>query len=99
LSATPAEMSDLVIRIRALEAMLGSGVKDLQPCEQPLRDAIRRSAVFARDRRRGDCFTSADVVWLRPAGGLSPGHEAPLVGRRLARDVREGDRIQQSDFE
>jgi N,N'-diacetyllegionaminate synthase len=99
LSATPAELSDLVTRIRALEAMLGSGVKQLQPCEQPLRDAIRRSAVFARDRRRGECFTAADVVWLRPAGGLAPGHEASLVGRRLARDVREGDRIQQSDFE
>jgi N,N'-diacetyllegionaminate synthase len=99
LSATPAELSNLVIRIRALEAMLGSGVKQLQPCERPLRDAIRRSAVFARDRRRGECFTTADVVWLRPAGGLAPGHEGALVGRRLARDVRQGDRIQPSDFE
>jgi sialic acid synthase SpsE len=97
LSATPAELEQLVARIREAESMLGRPAKDIQPSEQEGRILYRRSAAAAADLRKGHVLAPADVTWLRPGGGLAPDEEQRLLGRALARDIAAGEQLRDSD--
>lgn len=99
LSADPAEMRELVRRVRAAEAMLGNGDKRIQPCEEAAAIAIRRSIAAARDLKQGATISASDLKWIRPGSGLRPGQESLLIGRRLRRDVSADDLLSQSDVE
>lgn len=97
LSADPAEMAELVRRIRIVEAMRGEAVKRIQPCEEPLRRSLRRSVAAASDLPQGHRLGAGDITWVRPGGGLPPGEEWKVLGRRLARPVRFGEMILPGD--
>lgn len=99
LSATPAEMADLVARIRYTERILGSGEKIVQPAELDMQSSIRRSIVARRDLSAGHCLEAGDLTWLRPRDGLRPGEEARVVGHRLRRPVRCGESLLADDLE
>ena len=99
LSADPGEMRELVARVRSTERMLGTGRKLVQPSEAGMRQAIRRSVVMARDCRSGQTLTGDDLTWVRPGGGLAPGSEDALLGKRLRRDIRAGERLTAADVE
>ena len=87
LSLTPAELADLVERVRTVRSALGDGVKVAQPSERDVMAVARRSLVAARNLRAGDLVRADDVTAKRPAGGLAPARLPGLVGRRLACDV------------
>ena len=91
MSAEPAEMAELVRRIRAAESLLGSGQKNVQPCEKPFMVVARRRIVSARALSAGTRIAWADLMWTRPSGGMRPGEENRLVGRRLKRDMAFGE--------
>ena len=93
LSADPRDFSEMVRRIRQAQVLLGQGGKVIQPCEQANQPAVRRSIVARRDLPRGSLITQADLDWIRPGGGLSPGNEYLLIGRRLARAVSAGEAL------
>ncbi len=93
LSADPGEMAEVVQAIRRTETLLGSGEKRLQECEQSAEPAMRRSITAARDLACGAIITWEDITWVRPGGGLPPGKEHVILGRKLAKPVRGGDRI------
>ena len=99
LSADPNEMRDLVQRCRMVHGMLGTGEKQMQPCERSGVDAMRRSIVAACSRPAGHILTAADLTWTRPAGGLAPGQEHQLLGTALRRDVAAGDWLLPGDVE
>jgi N,N'-diacetyllegionaminate synthase len=99
LSADPAEMTELVKRIRDAELQLGTWGKSIQPCEAASATAIRRSIVAARDLKSGTALAATDLKWVRPGDGLRPGSEGKLIGRRLKRDLREDVAISLGDVE
>jgi len=99
LSADPEEMKELVAKIAAEEQMLGVYSKTLQPGEQDMVKAIRRSIVAGRDMPAGHIIAKGDLTWVRPAGGLAPGEEDKLVGRRLKQSVAFGEKILADDVE
>jgi N,N'-diacetyllegionaminate synthase len=99
LSATPSQMRELVQRVRETEQMLGRAQKEVQPEEEPVAAAVRRSIAAARDLRQGSVLEAGDLVWLRPSGGLRPGQEELLVGRRLTRDVARGEQLRAEDVD
>lgn len=99
LSADPAEMRQLVRRVRAAESMLGKSDKEVQPCEQTAAVAIRRSIAAARDLKRGETLALGDLKWIRPGSGLRPGQEHLLVGRKLVRDITRDDFLSETDVE
>jgi sialic acid synthase SpsE len=90
LSADPAELRQLVHRIRQVETLLGSGRKEPQPSEEAGQTALRRSVAAARDLPAGTTVTWDDITWLRPGGGIPPGREAMVLGRTLAGPIRQG---------
>lgn len=98
LSADPGEMTELVKRIRLVEPLLGSGVKEVQPGEIEIARAARRSAAAARDLKKGHVIEKKDLVFLRPGTGIRAGHEDALIGKRLARDLAFGTLLSHEDM-
>ena len=93
LSAEPAELAELVRRVRLADLALGDGVKRFLTEEEPVAAAARRSAVARRDLPAGHLITGDDLDWLRPAGGVPPDAAERLLGRKLQRAVAAGERI------
>lgn len=99
LSADPAELKMLVQKIREVSVMLGSGEKIPQESEKNIAAAVRRSIVAAKDISAGATIDWKDITWTRPAGGVAPGDESLLLGKKLRRSMSAGEMITQSDVE
>jgi len=97
LSADPKEMTDLVKNVRRVQTLIGSGAEGPQPSEKGIMREAHRSICAARDLPQGHVLVNDDLIWLRPADGLSPGKENLLVGRRLLRPIRRAHKILESD--
>jgi N,N'-diacetyllegionaminate synthase len=99
LSADPPEMKRLVGEIARAQTLLGRPEKKIQPCEEPVAKAARRSIAAIKDLPGGHVLTIEDFMWIRPSGGVRPGDEATLLGRRLRRAVSAGDQILRGDVQ
>ncbi len=84
LSADPADLGELVRRVREAEILLGAGRKTVRPCEEAVSAHVRRGIAASRDLAPGTMLGFADLTWVRPRSGLAPGQEDRLVGKRLA---------------
>lgn len=87
LSADPAEMRQLVERVRLASELLGNPSKRVLPSETEIEPQIRRSIVAARQLPVGHRVTPEDLTWLRPANGLPPGEEQQLLGKTVKQVV------------
>lgn len=93
LSADPAEMAELVRRVRLARTLLGTGEKILQEGEMLTAVAARRSIVARVALPAGHLLANGDLDWLRPGGGLAPGKEDLILGRQLTQAVARGEMI------
>ena len=99
LSADPAEFAEMVRRVRLAEKLLGKAEKTILACEKPVQAAARRSIASAHFLEKGHVLALDDLDWLRPGGGLKPGQEGQLVGKRLKRNIVSGGMILPGDVE
>jgi N,N'-diacetyllegionaminate synthase len=99
ISADPADMIELVRRARLVSRMLGRSEKRVMPCAELLQTVVGRSVAFNRSLSRGHAISSADLIWVRPAGGIPPGEEEKFFGRKLKRTVAPGELLTATDFE
>jgi len=99
LSADPDEMQFLVAAVRDASQMLGSGLKQPQPCETADEMKSRRSIVAAAELPAGHTVSQDDITWIRPRQGLPPGQEHVILGRRLTRSRCLGEPITADDLE
>jgi sialic acid synthase SpsE len=99
LSADPGDLKLLVSRIRQAGILLGQISKISQPCEGTNVKAVRRSIVAGHDLHKGHIISMADFSWLRPGGGLPPGQEGSLIGKKLKHDISSGKQLSLSDIE
>lgn len=98
-SLNAAELAQMIANIRDVESALGDGVKRPTASESENLDIGRRSLHWTRALAAGSGVEAADFVALRPGTGIAPARRGGFVGRRLARDVFEGDMVQVEDFE
>ncbi len=90
-SALPDEFAAMVGQLRELEEVLGDGKKRAMPIEQPLLAQTRKAVVAARDLRKGDKLSVADLALQRPGNGslgVIPQDLPRLVGKTLLCDVQ-----------
>lgn len=92
-SVEPDQLADLVRGIRAVEAALGSGIKQPSPSEIRNRPIVRKSLHAARDLPVGRRFGEGDVLALRPGTGVSPMLYWDMLGREIARNYKDGDML------
>ena len=69
LSAEPHELAELVLRVAAVEAMIGTPRAGVFAEEEAVAAAARRSPRAARALRAGHVLEPGDVTWLRPREG------------------------------
>jgi sialic acid synthase SpsE len=99
LSADPTDMRELVLRIQNLSVTTGKYEKKIQSCEKENINAIRRSIVASADLPAGHIISSTDLTWIRPGGGMPPGTEHKLIGKKLKNGKRFGESLKMEDIE
>jgi N,N'-diacetyllegionaminate synthase len=89
----PDELDEMVSAIRAAEAALGNGEKDVLSVETELYEKARRGIHAASDVAAGEQFTEENVKVLRPGereSGLHPKFYDEILGAEAARDIDAG---------
>ena len=92
-SIEPNELADMVANIRAVEAALGTGVKEPAACESANAGVARRSLIAARPIRRGEVFSPDNIAVRRPGTGRSPMAYWDVIGAAAERDYHPGELI------
>ena len=78
----PDELSDMVSKIRDIEAGLGDGIKNGPRAEEmEFYKNARRSILSARNISKGDIILDEDIVIKRPGYGIQPSMINLVVGR------------------
>ncbi len=99
LSADPKDFKELVARIKDMQLMLGDGNLAPRACELAVTEAVRRSVVASIDLTPGTTVTSDMISWVRPGGGLAPGQEEQVLGKRIKNKISKGQKILVEDLE
>lgn len=99
ISSEPAEMAELVGKIRRMETMMGSSVKRPYGPEILNRRNNRKSLAAMRHIRAGETLTEANVWPKRPGTGLAPECLDRIQGRVAARDIPEDTLLSWSDIQ
>lgn len=98
-SMDPATWREMVLRTRELEAALGIEEKRVMDNERETIVLQRRAVRAARALRSGETVAAKDLIVLRPCpqDALPPWRLSEIVGRRVNRDVPEGDCVRLQD--
>lgn len=96
ISATTEEMTNLVTTVREAEKLIGNWKKEVGHGESANISAMRRSIIAIKDLPKEHVLTIKDIAWTRPSGGIAPGNEELVLGKKLVKSVREGEMILES---
>lgn len=86
------EFKLMVENIRKVEAALGSVNYPTNPAKIKGREFCR-SLYVAEDIKAGDVITEKNVRSVRPGYGLHPKYLTEILGRKVNRDLKVGDRM------
>jgi N-acetylneuraminate synthase len=92
-SIEPDALARLVEGVRVARMALGDGVKKVMPSEMANLPLIRRSLVANGHLRQGTRLTREMIEIKRPAEGIEPRDLEKVVGRELARDLKDDEPI------
>lgn len=97
----PLSWKFMVKTTRELECALGSTIKKIEQNEKNTVIIQRRSIRVNRTLRKGEVLKIDDVSMLRPcpSGALEPWMLNKCLGKKVGREIQEGDYIKESDFE
>lgn len=98
-SLDPVELETMIRHIRTVETAMGDGVKRLMPSEADTKRVARRSLYLTRAKKMGEVIAAEDLIALRPDGGVSPMDLDSVVGRRLARNLNAGAKLDWADVQ
>jgi sialic acid synthase len=99
-SLMPEGMRKLVRDLRRVPFAIGDGVKRPLPSEEPALRKMGKTLVAARDLEAGTMLADGDLVAKSPAdSGLPPYELEALLGRHLARSLREDEPVGFADLE
>jgi pseudaminic acid synthase len=95
-SLEPHEFKQMVEAIRTAEKALGRVNYGVTEHETKSR-AFRRSLFVVKDMKANDVFTEENVRSIRPGHGLPPKYLKDLLGRRAAKDMKQGSPLKWDD--
>ena len=93
------ELRELVSSVRVAEKMLGASAVGPTPSESLGRRDFRLSCVAARDIPKGESIMPSDITFQRPGDGIAPVHEGMLVGLKLTRGIKKGQKFEKRHFD
>ena len=80
-SITKKELKRMVDGIRKIEIALGDGIKRTSSSEKKNINIARNSIVAARNIKKGEKFTSKNLIMKRPGNGISPMNLFKVIGK------------------
>ena len=92
------EFAAMVQSIRNVEKALGEVDYPRDPTKIKGRE-FSRSLYVAEDMKAGDIITEQNVRSVRPGYGLAPKYLPEIIGKRVNRDLKKGDRIKSEYIE
>ncbi len=92
-SLEPQEFRELVCKIRIVESALGDGVKQVAASERDNRNLVRRSLFAAVDMPAGTLIREEMLECKRPADGIPASECDSVVGRRVRRSFKVGEKL------
>lgn len=99
-SMDPKSWRDMVVATRELEQSLGNGIKKIEDNEVQTAVLQRRAIRVLQDLPAGTQITREHLTVLRPcpADAISPMSLASILGKRLIRDLENGDYLRWNDL-
>ena len=88
-SLNPEEFASMVKAVREVETASGRVSYAVSEADK----GRRRSLYVAEDMKTGDVITEENVRSVRPGFGLHPKYLPELIGRKVNRDLKIGDRM------
>ena len=93
-SLSPEELSEYVKLVRKVEEYIGTSIKKPSFAETKTRSSLQKCLVAARDLKKGEVVSDEDLIAKRTGGiGLSPIYFGELIGRRLSKDYKKDEII------
>ncbi len=93
-SLEPNELKSMVIAIRNIDlAVSGSGRKEPSESEQKNIGIARKSILAKNSIKRGEIFSSENLVVKRPGNGISPMRWYEIIGKSAMRDFEPDELI------
>ena len=98
-SLEPSEFGHMVQAVRNVEKALGDGIKQPAPSEIEYRSSVRRKMVSAKEIRRGEVMSEANITFKRASTGLEPMFFLSIKGRKARHRITKDTPIDLSDIE
>lgn len=97
-SLEPHELKAMIDAIRNIELALGNGIKLPTQSELKNKAIARKSIHLTKDKKSGEIVEAADLEMLRPGDGISPMKMYSIIGKRVARDLPSGHKLDFNDI-
>lgn len=98
-SLNPDELIDLVKGIREVEQGLGNTVREFSEKEINQRKVHRRSIIVKNKIKKGDIFSSKNLVIKRPGIGIKPKYFNNILGKKSRNNLNSEDILKWSDVD
>jgi len=99
----PTELKEMVEAVRSAKQMMGNGIKQVQPCEEELREFAVRGIQALKTIEVGEEFLqNINVDILRPGNckkGALPRYLSLIIGKKSKRRIEMGQGVFLSDVE
>ncbi|MFZ0184996.1 MAG: N-acetylneuraminate synthase family protein, partial [Nitrosotalea sp.] len=99
LSATPAELRDLVNFSTIFYKSLGNGIKIPAVCEKFNRKESRKSIVASKNIPKGIKITDEMIVIKRPGYGIEPENFKKILGKKTRVNIKKDQVLRWSDID
>ena len=100
-SMNPESWLEMIERTRELESALGNGQKVVEDNEQETVIIQRRALCAKTAMQHGSILTADNLIPLRPIpeDGIQPYRLKELIGKKITKDLQEGEYIRWTDIE
>jgi len=93
------EFSDLVIKVRHAERIMGSQIKRLQDEEKSMFSFSRKSIHIVNEMMVNDELNIDNIILKRPGTGLPPDMISSVIGRKISKNLKKGEMLDISHFQ
>ncbi|WP_172806086.1 N-acetylneuraminate synthase family protein [Bradyrhizobium erythrophlei] len=87
-SLDPSEMREYCSTLRGVYRGIGTGIKQIMPCELDARNAFRRFVVAGNDIKAGSVLSVGDLEFKKVVDGIPPKYLDMLLGRKVRCDIK-----------
>jgi len=97
-SMSPVELKNIIDKIRKVEIILGSDIKQPSRYEIIMKKIVRKSLVALQNIKAGDIFVQENLGMKRPGTGLAPKMYFKILGKKAKRNISLDSLIKKSDY-